>query len=43
MPNMTPEKTQMPTQEPQIRRRNFQEVALGYNEEQARAEAGLVA
>ena len=39
MPNMTPQKTPMPTQAPEVRARNFDEVALGYTEEMAREEA----
>ena len=39
MPNMNPQKTPMPTQEPNIRNRNFQEVALGYTTEMAVEEA----
>lgn len=39
MPNMTPKKTDMPTQEPEIRSRNFGEVALGYTDELAKNEA----
>ena len=31
---------EMPRQKPEERRKNFNEVALGYTEEQARAEAG---
>ena len=37
--NMNPKKNPMPTQEPQVRARNFDEVALGYTEEQAIDEA----
>ena len=37
--NMTPVKTPMPNQDPQVRSRNFEEVALGYTEEMARQEA----
>jgi glutamate synthase (NADPH/NADH) small chain len=36
---MDKNKTPMPEQEPMIRNRNFQEVALGYAEEQVKAEA----
>jgi glutamate synthase (NADPH/NADH) small chain len=32
-------KTPMPEQEPMVRNKNFQEVALGYTEEQAKNEA----
>ena len=39
MPNMDLKKTPMPEQEPLVRNKNFQEVALGYTEEQARTEA----
>lgn len=39
MPNMTPNKTPMPEQEPGVRRRNFDEVSLGYTEEMAKNEA----
>lgn len=39
MPNMTPKKTPMPSQDPAIRRRNFGEVALGYTEQMALDEA----
>ncbi len=37
--NMSLEKNPMPEQEPSVRRRNFDEVALGYTEEQALSEA----
>ena len=37
--NMSPEKNPMPTQDPLIRNKNFQEVALGYSEETAIDEA----
>ncbi len=37
--NMTPVKTPMPNQDPKVRSRNFEEVALGYTEEMARQEA----
>ena len=40
MANMTLTKTPMPEQDPQIRARNFKEVALGYTPEQAIEEAG---
>lgn len=39
MPNMSLKKNEMPSQEPQVRSRNFEEVALGYTEEQAIDEA----
>lgn len=39
MPNMSPKKVEMPEQEPEIRNRNFLEVALGYTEEMAKEEA----
>ena len=39
MPNMSLEKTYMPVQSPNERNKNFKEVALGYNEEQAINEA----
>jgi glutamate synthase (NADPH/NADH) small chain len=39
MPNMSLEKVKIPEQDPQIRRNNFGEVALGYTEEQAKEEA----
>ena len=38
-PNMSLTKNEMPTQEPEIRAHNFNEVALGYNEETAINEA----
>ena len=37
--NMNPKRNEMPTQEPSIRSHNFDEVALGYSEEQAIDEA----
>ncbi|HHX04458.1 MAG TPA: NADPH-dependent glutamate synthase [Tissierellia bacterium] len=37
--NMSPEKVEMPTQDPLVRARNFKEVAHGYTEEMAREEA----
>ena len=40
MANMTLTKTPMPEQEPQVRARNFKEVALGYTAEMAIEEAG---
>lgn len=39
MANMSPKKLAMPEQEPQVRNKNFQEVALGYTEEMAKEEA----
>ena len=36
---LDPKKHAMPTQEPQVRAHNFEEVALGYTEEQALDEA----
>ena len=39
MPNMSMTKNPMPVQEPDIRNKNFNEVALGYTEEQAIDEA----
>lgn len=39
MPNMQMEKTPMPEQKPDIRNRNFEEVAQGYTEEMAKNEA----
>ena len=39
MPNMSLKKNPMPSQEPAVRSRNFDEVALGYTEEQAVDEA----
>ena len=39
MPNMDLKKTPMPEQEPMVRNKNFQEVALGYTEEHAKNEA----
>ncbi len=39
MANMQKEKTKMPEQDPKIRARNFEEVALGYTEEMAVNEA----
>ena len=39
MPNMRPDKNPMPHQDPQVRARNFNEVALGYTKEQAIDEA----
>lgn len=39
MPNMSLEKMKMPEQDPQVRNKNFSEVALGYEEEMAKEEA----
>ncbi len=39
MPNMSLKKNEMPVQEPDVRNKNFQEVALGYTEEMALDEA----
>ena len=39
MPNMRMDKNPMPSQEPDVRNKNFEEVALGYTEEQAIDEA----
>ena len=39
MPNMSPKKAPMPTQEPNVRNKNFLEVATGYTEEVAIEEA----
>ncbi len=39
MPNMSPTKNPMPHQEPDVRNKNFAEVALGYSEETALNEA----
>ena len=39
MPNMSPKKNEMPSPAPEVRARNFDEVALGYTEEQAIDEA----
>ena len=39
MPNMSPKKNEMPSQSPEIRRTNYEEVALGYTEELALDEA----
>ncbi len=39
MPNMSPKKNEMPSQAPEVRARNFDEVALGYTEGQAIDEA----
>ena len=39
MADMSPKKVPMPAQDPKVRARNFDEVALGYTEEMAKAEA----
>ena len=39
MPNMNPKKTPMPEQDPNVRNKNFEEVALGYTDEMALEEA----
>jgi len=39
MPNMTPIKTPMPEQDPNVRNKNFEEVTLGYTKEMAMQEA----
>lgn len=39
MPNMSPKKNEMPSQEPNVRNKNFLEVTLGYSKEQAIDEA----
>ena len=39
MPNMSPKKHEMPSQAPEIRKSNYDEVALGYTEEIALDEA----
>ena len=39
MPNMSLKKNEMPVQDPNVRNKNFDEVALGYTEEQAIDEA----
>ena len=39
MPKLDLNRVEMPRQEPKVRARNFNEVALGYNAEQAQAEA----
>ncbi len=39
MPNMSLKKNEMPSQEPNVRNKNFREVALGYSSEQAIDEA----
>lgn len=40
MPNMSPKKVAMPEQQPNVRNRNFAEVAMGYTAEMAVEEAG---
>jgi len=39
MPNMTPKKTPMPEQDPNVRNKNFEEVTLGYTDIMALGEA----
>ena len=39
MPNMSLKRNEMPVQEPDVRNKNFKEVALGYTEQQAIDEA----
>ena len=39
MPNMSLKKNEMPSQAPEVRNKNFDEVALGYTQEQAMDEA----
>ena len=39
MANMSPNKNPMPTQDPEVRNKNFKEVALGYTDKQALDEA----
>ena len=39
MDNMNPKKTPVPEQDPKVRATNFEEVTLGYTEEQAIEEA----
>lgn len=39
MPNMAPKKVEMPVQDPNVRNKNFEEVALGYTKEMAMEEA----
>ena len=39
MPNMSLKKTPMPEQAPNVRNKNFEEVCLGYNMEEAQEEA----
>ena len=39
MPNMDPKKCPMPVQDPEVRNKNFSEVALGYTPEMAVNEA----
>ena len=36
MPNMSPKKAEMPTQDPNDRNKNYLEVAMGYTEEVAK-------
>ena len=39
MPNMSPKKNPMPSQDPHVRNKNYQEVATGYTVEMAQDEA----
>ena len=39
MPNMSLVKQEMPTQAPDVRNKNYEEVSLGYTKEQAMEEA----
>ena len=39
MPNMSPTKVPMPQQDPNVRNKNFEEVATGYTAEMAMEEA----
>ncbi|GAI47179.1 unnamed protein product, partial [marine sediment metagenome] len=39
MAKVIPNRVEMPRQDPEVRRRNFNEVALGFDMELARAEA----
>ena len=43
MANMSLKKNPMPSQDPNVRNKNFDEVALGYTEEQALDEAASAA
>ena len=43
MPNMSLKKVPMPEQEPTVRNKNFQEVAMGYTEDMAVEEATRIA
>lgn len=42
MPNMSPKKAPMPTQDPEARITNFEEVAMGYTPQMAVEEASAV-